>query len=739
MKVLSTYYDESHAITSSMLENDNFTFNIINWKTGISKFFHNNVKINCESFEIIKYYLSDDTLILIGHDKFIVCKHDKINNRNCKVKLTPFFEENFSSLSFQYKTIYYTKEGKLHYFEDGKSNVVDFDYDEDYLPNLIFRKGDNLLFFNFEHRDDIFLMTSSFKPRGKFISIINPYHHKLTINYLCCSEKKNAPNEWTSNIKNTKIIFLMKIEVDGVIMIDSNAFRQPIPEKQIVYCDNTYWLHYDEENIYEVSQKAMAYKIKPRNNESFYYEKKSIYPYEKNGVQSDKTKQKIISHNRSSLIFNPETKTIKIKFLIGSKTKYNFNEPIKSLLFFYIQSNDIYLLFTDNGTHLNIWVTNDGIKLLVKVNFIVDIIDHNWIKRIQKTAKNSNHPINIPHHFTGEQLINVSVVNGGIITASSYSDVNFAVGNGVANQFNTTINNYLITKIFSQKNIWSQVVYNENDDLLNVILYLLLVFKTKQTITFRIPIQILSIIANTIGIDDDNLESQLTYFLNYEHPDNAKKLIDNDVSIFGYDSMIELLKEQLYFDKNIDEYFEKHKNLIDHFCEIHNIIFEKIPNLQTLDWFYSGEINFNEMKNKLISQLEITEFAKDKIINIIKNLNNEQTEDFLFNISGVTRVASVKYNLIFKDNIQFKFIACTHTCMIPSYFINENDDFIIYNLTTKITDIHDDIPASLPNNDEINTFRISSVVGNDTILSLAESFQSLRNSTYGISANVFLD
>jgi len=552
-------------------------------------------------------------------------------------------------------------------------------------------------------------------------------------------EKIKSPKEWNDNFISVKnfyaynyIIKIFIVEIDGKMMIDSNILKEPIPYGEIRYHDDEYWYHSENElYLFGVQSDKIAYKIKKRENEKvcfasdancgIYKYLRSIYPIEyievprrDEGIIIHENKYivSLYKHDFTSLVSN-KNKDISILFnenilyffyrSIGGTSPQQkidivkYKDSFEKITNARIVSRNIIIVVTETKfdiLRVSSEFNGNSITVISSISFNKNEneINKKWIQQLRQNINNNYYEkkFDVPYFYTGKDLITANIIHGPLDSAIIYSNNSQASGNGVVRQINELINEYILKEVFIHQNIWSKVNHTsiENNELLNVVLYLILNLSTKQIMSFRIPVQILEYISKLFGSENDSLS--LEYFFKIEHPDNYAKWLDNPkAELYGHDSVLEVYQDNLYYSDDVAIYLVKHHMFILHYIEKFAIKCNGIPNLATFDWFYSDEISLTLSKNSFTDEL-IMNFHIDRIKTIIQKFSDKQFENFLFNISGCTRYNSMlKYKIEFSNKYNIYFSACTCCCSIPKIMFDKDDETIIGALTTRDISVND--------------------------------------------------
>jgi len=639
--------------------------------------------------------IAQTQIILFDNDEFLIFTIKKLDSS--KYKLEFLSSEKYTSFDKSNQELFYEdgknihrlafkkKSSNVQLFEKEKYTICDFD---EMIGLPFFKKNNQICMIDYSRSNDKFNKTTTFTPVGNFIEFIDPHDkYQVTTDYLI---EKITPavetDPWINNIVRSagrQETFFYRTEIDGQIFIDSNIFINPIPDCKCVTFDDKLYFHIDETTVRNIWDFTIL-TIKKRNESPYVYMNSCLYPYSLENGKDFENMTCVTSEQHSRTMWYNE-QTLK-------SNSFQINDNGIKAVYLMSFSNDIIVIF-ENEFKLYTLDRNFSYVITTKTfslqNEDIISVDSMWITNVlNEQARNmfGVSGINVSNYMTGKELLNIFITTS--VTSVIWFDVSSGIvenasGTGVIRHIHGIIQKYL-KEIFLTKNLWSKVNPEsmKNNDLLNAYLYCLTLLKNHSCLNFRLPVQILSLITQK-----ELTEEELEYFFKKENPDHYKKWMENkDPSVYGHETKIDVLKDHLFFDPEVDAYFKTHQLLIDTFLNVNSIFYDRIPNIATLDWYYSGEFDFSHMKTAFLilmnihsSNSNLIDF-KTKMSEIINEMSIVQFENLLVNISATNRIIGTGYSFYITECDAIRFSACSVTCNIPVNLFLELDKESIINL-----------------------------------------------------------
>lgn len=684
------------------------------------------VDFDFKTFGIESFYVSSKSLILISKNKFVVFKYEdkslfkaKFVTRMKIVHQSMFTAINISSSPMYEYRLSYIKEKKLYNYYDFNLIECDLKFEKEYLSENCFVVDGKFVDYS-PLRIHSFMNFVSLTLRGELIEVINlnDQDHR-TDKYIIkksCSLKnvdshlipddlKIRFKKWFDNlIPNEYLSPLIRIRVNGKIMIDSPSFKEPIPDSEIIYYSKCICYKIDE-SIY-FSFDPYLFILEERNPDTnFIFSDKpfplklehdeqapSFYVTSDMIVRTNLTDYRKISFDTIDIFV--KGRTIKtFLFPLGREKIINLEHDFDEIEC--ILSVVSLIIFTRSGNSLFISCNDD-----YSINYDLSSSDElfvSWIDAFREGNK-ERFDKNITYYdiFEGmtpkEHLLTFNAQRGSSIPILFTNDDSNASGFGVYRHVRSIIDDFIKKEYLIDSGIWPTINKKIIDDgmLIHVFIYMALSVKYWHPNNFRFPIQFLLRIGKLCDMYTIDVESQLLYFVRHEDSKKYEEILSNSVELLGYDNLMDLLKDTLHFDKDIENYLDRYEKTFE---KIMDVIDFRMPNLQTLDFLLSGEITTEKSRESFIVNLKFTGFLdgdKEKIINVLRKLNDEQFGNFLFNISSSRKILNLDYEIkLTREFNSIRFVSCQIICIISDTILELEEDNIVEFLSDLIEKLAD--------------------------------------------------
>lgn len=682
-----------------------------------------------KSFDIKYYYCKQHMFVLFGKKQFVVFKSDDdLFVSLFQSKLNVIFETDFTSVDVydnkDKDIIFFVKNKRLlEYNSKFELREININFDEDYLPIPLFRKDNVFIRYN-NKESNSFTAFSTIYLRGEFIEVIK-YENEIqiyddnvitniyTANMIDKIENddlKQVFESWLSNLNDSNIYpMFFRIKTAKGIMIDSDLFKNPVPNKNILFHCGIFYYKYNESTLFMMEINSKMLCIKPKLNSEYIFSN-VIYP-----LEFKNTNDEVLSYNDG--VIEGNIKNLKTKLSPEQNhTIFYDDHTFKGI--HYGRQNGFNAKLTNKIDEIEYFVVNFGsiafirrknIILVMLIGFknINSIFEHDlkdqiytkWCSEIKNKIQEQFDKTKFATVFdnlTPRQLMVIDNSHNGSYLVNMYSSNTNASGDGVLRLIKSKINDFIMKNFLISRNIWPGIKEDILivNDLFNFFVYVLSATNYWGTLSFRVPVQFLVRIGKLLEIKDTDIESQLLYFLKYDDEKKYKEVLTNDPSIFGHETRLDVLKDCLHFNKEVDSYLDQYEKIFREMINklfINNTVF---PNLQTLDYFLSGIISLTTMREQFMNQLHFKNFDKkqeNKFKKIVEELSDDQFEKFIFNISGSNRISETIYKITCsnsRDSVGF--ITCDFHCIIPLTVLRMDNQIIVGFLTNEIIEISDE-------------------------------------------------